>query len=75
MMKGAPAQKTLFHFSGDGVFWPKAILAATIHEAEAIWHKIKTPISQTSNAPAVSPPAPPEEDEKVEDKPIDNENV
>jgi hypothetical protein len=77
MMHGAPETKgTLFHFSGDGVYFPKAIIAASIAEAELIWHKTKIFILKQNSAPVASPPpaitAPPEK--KVEDKPIDNDN-
>lgn len=63
MMGDAPKKK-LFHFSGDGIYWPKAIEAITASEAEEIWHKGKQLISQTS---AVQPAPHPEP--KVEDKP------
>lgn len=70
MMDGAPNAKTYFHFGGDNIWYPKAVLAETIQEAEQIWHKIKVliPTSQTSQAPAETPPDP-----KVEDKSIDTE--
>lgn len=76
MMKGAPRQKQLFHFSGDGIHWPKAIWAETIQEAEKIWHSIKSPISKPNSAPAPIPPAIPAAPSasKVEDKPIVKEN-
>ena len=73
MMTSAPKQKT-FAFSGDGIFHPKAIAAATIEEAEKIWHETKILISQSSSAPASQPAitAAPPETSKVEDsKPIE----
>ena len=56
MMDGAPKQKTWYHFSGDNIWKPKAILADTREEAEAYWHGAKELISQSSSAPAETPP-------------------
>ena len=64
MMGGAPKQKTLFHFGGDGIYWAKAILAESIEEAEKLWHEAKTLIS----TPNASPEAIPAEQTKVENK-------
>ena len=40
MMTEAPDKKE-FHFSGDGIWRNKAILAETREEAEKIWHSAK----------------------------------
>lgn len=40
MMTEAPDKKE-FHFSGDGIWRNKAILAETREEAEKIWHSVK----------------------------------
>ena len=40
MMTDAPDKKE-FHFSGDGIWRNKAILAETREEAEKIWHSVK----------------------------------
>ena len=69
MMGDAPKKKH-FLFGGDGIYWPKTIIAETIEEAEKLWHEAKTLISK----PNASPEAIPAE-QKVENKPIDTENV
>ncbi len=40
MMTDAPDKKE-FHFSGDGIWRNKAIIAETREEAEKIWHSVK----------------------------------
>jgi hypothetical protein len=40
MMTEAPDKKE-FHFSGDGIWRNKAIIAETREEAEKIWHSVK----------------------------------
>jgi hypothetical protein len=47
MMQAAPAKKG-FHFASDGVYLAEYIEAATIREAEAIYHKVKRLISQST---------------------------
>ncbi len=72
-MRPSDVAKKVFHFAGDGVWYAKSIIAATIEEAEKIWHATKVPITPPSSAPAASPPAitaaPAEQ--KVEDKSTD----
>lgn len=54
MMKAPPAQKG-FHFAGDGTHEAMFIEAASIEEAEAIYHKTKKsvggPVSTATAAP------------------------
>ena len=68
MMRAEDAiEKQLFHFAGDGIWHAKAIYAATIEEAEKLWHATKIPIVKASIEPAASPPAAAAPaDEKVE---------
>ena len=40
MVTEAPDKKE-FHFSGDGIWRNKAIIAETREEAEKIWHSVK----------------------------------
>jgi hypothetical protein len=40
MMTEAPDKK-VFHFSGDGIWHNRAIIADTREEAEKIWHSVK----------------------------------
>ncbi len=63
MMTGAPAKKE-FHFAATTVHFAEVIWAATIEEAEALYQKIRRPITvpvipadSTAEAPAVSTPS------------------
>jgi hypothetical protein len=49
MMIEAPDKKE-YHFSGDGIWRNKAIIAETREEAEKIWHSVKQLVN-----PAVQP--------------------
>ena len=49
MMTEAPDKKE-FHFSGDGIWHNKTILAETREEAERIWHSVKQLVN-----PAIPP--------------------
>ena len=40
-MMTSPPDKKEYHFSGDGIWHNKAILAETREEAERIWHATK----------------------------------
>ena len=66
MMTAAPAQKE-YHFAATAEHYAEVVYAATISEAEAIYHKVKRPIGQpvaveTPAAPlSTAAPAPSEE--------------
>jgi hypothetical protein len=53
MMTAPPAKKG-FHFASDGIHLAEFIEAATIQEAEVIYHKIKRLISDAPAAVATS---------------------
>ena len=61
MIGEAPAKK-VFTFPGDGIWHPQRIEAATVAEAEAIYHQIKRLI-----APNAAPLSTPEQKEEPED--------
>jgi hypothetical protein len=54
MMTTAPAQKE-YHFAATAEHFAEVVYAATIAEAEVLYHKVKRPIAQ----PAVDAPAAP----------------
>lgn len=56
-MMTAPPAKKFFTFPGDGVWHPERIEAATVAEAEAIYHKIKRLIAPDVTAAPLSTPA------------------
>jgi hypothetical protein len=56
MMKTPPAKKG-FHFAPTAEYFALFIEAATIEEAEAIYHKIKRTIGSTDGVPHPIPPA------------------
>ena len=64
---GPQATKTLFHFSGDGIYHKRAIEAESIDAATEIWLKERILIEQPESVPAAS-------GEKVEDKSGENVN-
>jgi hypothetical protein len=68
MMTDAPAKKE-FHFAATAEHYAEVVYAATIREAEALYHKTKRPIAPVMPAPAsktISTPAPASEKEDVE---------
>ena len=70
MMSGAPSEKSLtrFHFAGDGIWRPMAILAETIEEAEKLWHEGKILLSKPPNPPPAKEEVIVKEEVKVEEK-------
>ena len=57
MMQAAPVKKE-FHFAATAEHYAEVVYAATIQEAENLYHNVKRPIS-TNSAPSELPPAPP----------------
>jgi hypothetical protein len=64
MMTGAPAKKE-YHFAATAEHYAQMVYAATIQEAEALYHKVKRPLATIIPAP-ISTPAPAPEKEDVE---------
>lgn len=57
MMTAPPAKKE-FHFAATTEHFAEVVLALTIEEAEAIYHKIKRPIAAAPSIPAPQSTAP-----------------
>jgi hypothetical protein len=47
MMTGAPAKKE-YHFAATTPHYAEVVWAATVQEAEALYHKVKRPIAQAT---------------------------
>lgn len=59
MMTSAPAEKSLFHFSGDGVYHNLVIWAHSLEEASKEWlatrKLINSPAMETTSTAAIPP--------------------
>src|SRR5277367_3724719 len=72
-MMTAPPEKKEFHFSGDGIWRNKAIIAETREEAEKIWHSVKELINPAIPSVEVTTTAAIEQakDEKTSETPVE----